>query len=1631
MPNDWGERMGTDPPAFSAGLDLAAKCRFEALMRQFFRHAFTFPFCLVLTASLTKVSYVGAASIDANRLTYLDEGDPFYPTLSTPKLTTPQWVGEDGVDAVVIMAIDDMRQHERYETVLRPILERLKQIDGRAPVSILCTTINPVEPHLRQWLQEGLSLEVHTLKHPCPLLAGSNFVAAAETYNGCVDLLNQIPGNKPVAFRMPCCDSINSPSPRFYAELFNSTNGAGQFLSIDSSVMNILTPADPALPRPLVTDSDGREKFRNYVPFPSFVTTIDNYPYPYVIGKLCWEFPAMAPSDWEAQHIQGTNSPITVADWEAALDATVIKQGTFTFIFHPHGWIRPDQMVEFIDYAVQHYGRRVKFLNFREAEERLRENLLAGQPLRDARGQDNGVRLLDLNNDGYLDVVIGNAAVRRTRIWQPAERRWLDTDSPVDLVADSATGRSDAGVRFGVLEADGFATMLVNGSQRGAWHFDGQRWVEHKSLLLGLDLDGKPILTIENGRDRGVRFRDVDQDGRCELIVGNDTQSAVLAWSPEEGTWKKLAYALPPGASIVDALGQDNGLRFVDLNDDGYDDVVFSNQDRYSVSLFVPKLYLGFQPGWTRAVMTGTREQPGGIPMIVRGGSHPNNGAWFHSHYLWVQNEDTATLPDLVDRRSFAEILGGLQPKAKSPQESLASIQVRPGFKIELVANEPLVQSPIAFEWGADGKLWVVEMTDYPLGLDGHGRPGGIVRFLEDTDGDGRYDKSTVFLDGLNFPTGIVPFGKGVIVSAAPEIFYAEDRDGDGKADFRVILFRGFREGNQQHRLNGFDYGLDNWLYGANGDSGGQVQFIGTVPSAAETASALLTDKKFDLRGHDFRFRPLEGRFETVSGQTQYGRHRDDWGNWFGNNNSIWLWHFLFPEEYLARNPDLPVKSVKEYLADYPNATRVHAVSRSLQRFNDVAMLNHVTSANSAMPYRDNLFGPDFVTSVFISEPVHNLVHREVLERDGVTFSSHRAADEQDREFLASTDNWFRPTMLKTGPDGALYVADMYRFVIEHPEWIPADSQKSLDLRAGHDEGRIYRVYPQNARLRKIAHLDQATPTALVRFMESPNGWTRDTAQRLLVQAQDKSAVPALQQLARRSDNAKARVQALSTLDGLGSVTPDLLVSALDDLHPAVRQRAIQLSEPFLRSNATTNAGPQRASQNHDVALLCDRLVAAANDPFLPVRFQLAFTCGEWPDPRAARVLVRLAQRDSAEPHFLTAVLSSAVPHIETMLDLIISESSSEPPVELFQELLNLAVALRRNNALVAPLHQISREQGGHFAPWQLQVLSGFVQGVERQTDSLARFYEQSSPELQSAIDQLSEVFERARHLATDSAAHESDRVAAIRLLGHGRHGPDNDLALLSELLKPQAPGSVQRAALANLSQFHQPEIAARLLSGWRSYEPELRGQVLGALLSRTVWTEALLDAIDRKAIPTSQISTPFQQKMLGHSQEPIRARAQKIFAITSNRRQLLQEYGPVLELKGDVQKGGLVFRQNCTTCHRLHDEGANVGPDLGALSSKSPGTLLIAILDPNQAVESRYVNYTALTKSDREISGIIVAETPSSVTLRSAGGQEETILRSDLKDLTSSRLSLMPEGFEKALTRQDLADLIAYLNQR
>jgi putative membrane-bound dehydrogenase-like protein len=943
------------------------------------------------------------------------------------------------------------------------------------------------------------------------------------------------------------------------------------------------------------------------------------------------------------------------------------------------------------------------------------------------------------------------------------------------------------------------------------------------------------------------------------------------------------------------------------------------------------------------------------------------------------------------------------EPQAKSPEASWQSIRTRPGFKVELMVAEPLVQSPIAFAWGPDGKLWVVEMGDYPLGVDGKGKPGGRIKYLEDTKGTGTYDKATVFLDGLSFPTGVMPWRKGVLVTCAPEIFYAEDTKGSGRADLRQPLYVGFVPGNPQHRVNGLSWGLDNWIYGANGDSGGTIKSVKTGATVK-------------INGRDFRLRPDDGGFDAQTGQTQYGRCRDDWGNWFGCNNSFPMYHFVLADHYLRRNPFVAAPDARVQVSITPGSAPVYPASRTLPRFNDPKAANHFTSACSVIVYRDELFGPAFTGNSFVSEPVHNLIHREVMSPQGVTFSSRRAPDETHSEFLASSDNWFRPTMIQTGPDGALWVADMYRQVIEHPEWIPKDWQKRLDLRAGHDKGRIYRVYPVGQRPRSVPRLDRLDTRGLVAALDSPSGWQRDMAQQLLVQAGDRAAVPLLERQAAESPRALCRLHALCTLDGLSALQPAVLRRALADAHPGVRRHAVRLSEPLL------NRVPELGAA----------LLKLGRDPDPQVRMQLAYTLGEWQDAQAGPALAHLALADPGDRYLAAAVMSSVNrDNLDAVLLAVLAESKSiSIPADLVDRLFRAARGLGDQRAMVALLRAVATPERGEFAAWQFAALAGLVDTLDRGNTSLKRLRDDGGKELQAAVDQLAALFSAARSAAADAQTAPGKRSAAVRLLGRGPDRQAEDLALLAKLLAPQTADDLQAAVVDNLGRLRDPHVPATLLQGWKGYSPTLRAQVLDTLLRRDDWIKALLDAVERQQVLPSEFDAPRRQRLMGSKAAGIRTRAAKLLAasIDPDRQKVIEAFRPALQLPGDTNRGLTVFRKTCASCHRLEDFGQQVGPDLASVGDKSPEGLLIAILDPNRSVEAKYLNYYAVTKDGLTITGVLASETGTSITLVGPDGNKHVILRTELDQLYSTGKSAMPDGLEKDLKPQDLADLIAYV---
>jgi putative membrane-bound dehydrogenase-like protein len=975
---------------------------------------------------------------------------------------------------------------------------------------------------------------------------------------------------------------------------------------------------------------------------------------------------------------------------------------------------------------------------------------------------------------------------------------------------------------------------------------------------------------------------------------------------------------------------------------------------------------------------------------------------------------------------SSAEPPASSTPGPLSPQQELATFRLAPGFRAELVACEPDVVDPVALAFDQDGRMYVAEMIGYPNGGVATGDlTSGRIKLLEDRDGDGFYEHCTVFADGLRLPSGVQPWKGGLLVADAPSILYLEDTDGDGKADRRRTLYTGFSLVNSEQLINSLQWGLDNWVDGMAGNEGGTI----TSPEKKDMPALA-------LRGRGVRFHPeTPGSLEPTSGGGQYGLAADDWERWFTATNSQHLRHIVLPDHYLRRNPALPVSAVTLDIPDHGAACKVFRLSPfeawrvertrrraggpDAQRFPATELVpgGYVTSGTSPVVYTADLFPPEYRGNTFVCDPANNLVHRDVLVENGATFTAQRAETESDREFIASTDNWFRPVWLSVGPDGALYLLDFYREVIETPLSLPDDIKKTVNLES-RGKGRIWRIVPQGAPRGKKPALGKATSEELAQHLADPNIWWRLTAQRLLVERQDKSVAPTLRRLATGARVAPGRAHALWTLQGLGVLDEGLIGQALQDQDPGVREQALRLADSRLRSSARLRAAA----------------VALGNDPVPRVRFQLAFTLGEADGPDVVAALARVLRRDVADPWTQTAVLSSAARTAPALLEELAHDPdfTTNAGAAQLQALTHLGalVGARANDAeLAGALGLLAQPTKGGAAAWQVAVLQGLGQGLQNSGRPLARLWEEPSPALSQAVAGARPFFEQAAAAARDEKRPLAERLEAARLLGYGPFavaaGP------LQELLAPQEPSELEMAAVRSLALQADPKVPGLLLAPWASYSPVLRREVLETLLARRDRVAALLTAVEEKKVLPNQIE-PARLEQLRRLPDPeLRKRARALLAGqgSPDRRKVIADYQPALEVKGDVERGRAVFKKTCSTCHRLENVGVEVGPDLlSALRNKSREQLLTDILDPSREVDPRYINYQVTDQAGRSFTGMIVAETASSITLRRAEKAEDTLLRSQIETIEATAKSLMPEGLEAQLSKQDVADVIAYL---
>lgn len=972
---------------------------------------------------------------------------------------------------------------------------------------------------------------------------------------------------------------------------------------------------------------------------------------------------------------------------------------------------------------------------------------------------------------------------------------------------------------------------------------------------------------------------------------------------------------------------------------------------------------------------------------------------------LQAARKRTATLRAQASPRSgtSAQITPAL-----SPSESLAKIHVRDGYRVELMASEPLLESPVAIDWDEKGRLWVVEMMDYPLGLDGKGKPGGRVRILEDTDGDGRYDKTTLFAEGLSFPTGLLTWRGGVLITAAPEILFLKDSDNDGKADVREVLFSGFFEANQQLRVNGLRWGVDNWVYCASGSHHGGY-------GATTRIKSHRNGKEYAIGSRDFRFHPDTGELDAQSGPSQFGRNPDNWGNWFGVQNSWPLWHYVLQDHYLRRNPYTPAPDPVVQVIG-PRNPAVYPASTREKRFHSFNEAGHFTSACAATIYRDEwLFGPGADRHAFTCEPFHNLVQHNIITDDGVSFAHHRAPEESPFDFFASEDRWCRPVMTRTGPDGALWIVDMYRYMIEHPEWLPPEGKADLlpHYRLGEDKGRLYRVIPKGSTHPKAPSLAGLTTKELVGALESSNGWQRDKVQMLLLWRNDPAAAPLLETLATTSPNATARLHALCTLEGLNQLSPKLIRKSLHDAHPGVRIHALRLAETHETPEIVQDAG----------------LLLADKDK--KVRLQLASTLGAWSSIDAGKLLGRLATTDFGDKYIAAAIMSSALPHSLAIVDALVAAGG--PALNTFSEpLLNVALSAGQRDLIARLLHPILQADASGFSVGQMASFGQFLDTLSRRKTSWQAFLNPSQPDaLSQELNRVKALFASASTRAAKVDGPHSDRIAAATLLSKDATSRSEGLAQLAAMLQPQVPGESQREAIRGMAGTGDPGVPNLILRAWKALSPQTRLTALDELLGREPWAFALVQQLESGALSSTSLDAARRGRLLRHSSQRVKGAAGKALRNEGSptRAKQVEAFKPALALQGDAAKGAAVFAKVCVACHVLGGMGNDIGPNLQSVAQHPSEKLLVSIVDPNASIEPGFTSYTAHLANGEEIFGIIAAETANSLIIKQSNGQTRALLRSEIASLQSGEISLMPEGLDAGLTVSDMADLIQFLH--
>jgi len=918
---------------------------------------------------------------------------------------------------------------------------------------------------------------------------------------------------------------------------------------------------------------------------------------------------------------------------------------------------------------------------------------------------------------------------------------------------------------------------------------------------------------------------------------------------------------------------------------------------------------------------------------------------------------------------------------------AVPGFRLKNGFHVEVVADAVNVSAPAAMAFDENGRLYVAEMRDYPERREQSPHLGRI-RLLESSQGDAVYDTATVFAENVPLPSGILYHAGGVFVAATPDIIYLKDINGDGVADERRVVFSGFGSNvstlKSDYLVNGFTWGLDNRIHAGASGMGGAI-------SAGEGSEPVT------LGRNDFSFDPRALTLIPEAGSAQSGLTMDNRGRKFFCDFTHPLRQAIFEPTYYARNPFFsPGQDVVDTAQPTEAIYRLGSVNLAAppapQRGSPVSLVPApawFTRARGCVIYRGNAFPSNYVGNAFVADLEAHCIHRLVLRENGIAVTASRAPEEQNTEFLLSSDASFRPVQIVNGPDGALYVSD---------------------FRDGGESGRILRIVPDNFKQPKAPQLGQAKTYDLVAALANANGWYRDTAARLLCERRDPAAIGLLTNMVNNARNPLARLHAMGTLETFGAVTEPVALKGLRDSDPAIRVRALLLCDRLIADGLISEA-------------LWEQLRLMTEDFSADVRYQLALTLGQFHHAGRPQLLAQMLQRAVGEPWMQTAIFSSLGAGAgESFVALANDGATRNNPAGL-DLLRRLALMIGTQGSM----DEVSRvfdwlagtaSDGRQTATYVLA--GGLGQGLRCTGSSLT---------MVDPGHRLDRVYSQAFSMSVDYNVAAPIRLQAIRMLG-GTSYPFMDLAdWYLMMVDSKESLAVQSAAITTLASYNDPRILTTLLARWSALSPDLRRQTVATLLGRVERLNTVLDEIEAGRIRLDDLNSTQINLLRTDSDASVRQRAMRLFGpLTPRRPAVLDSFAPALRLVGDANNGRQIFQARCANCHSPGANGRNFGPDLSAMRALSRDKLLSGIIEPSAELNPQYLTYVVETKAGQLRPGLVQRQNSKMVILSILNDEDVVLPRTNIQDMRAQPWSMMPEGLEVGLTPKAMADVMEYI---